>query len=507
MARALLKASLPAPTDCGLFKASDHAAMSWWVSVSGCLSDPLLFELREGLSEFAEPAFTALVSLVGGADSKYWASVSHLFPSSGSGLLDGTTYAPALVSTTKVGKSVLRCLGKQRLALYRASTAPDGIDGCTFTKADAIAAAAKTSAGRIFNEPFRKYQLPFAFSNSEYVAFCRFFFALPPPTTIGGLTSQPGYDYAVQKCLSRHGNNIDSFIDAGACHASSNCPATSDARIKKHTNIVRSLCAAARQAGLKVKSEPDSHALLLGEFSKEDCRRIFPAHASVEYKSQFKQLMKTVISVSECKDSYNENQALLQEQIRLLPQLKDKDTTGLRLDLAVEDPISGESLWIDASVVHTTCTSYVSQEFFATTQRRLSQALADECRLPDVLKFEPSPSLVTREVAKTEKYSRLLSVAAKQYREGRRTKPPTFSPFVLSDFGELGRNAQDVHEWLVGKFKKHHKNQFRTDGLSIDELVRAYRHNLKLSVQFAVASGIGAMILAAGQPWKGVGSI
>ena len=168
---------------------------------------------------------------------------------------------------------------------------------------------------------------------------------------------------------------------------------------------------------------------------------------------------------------------------------------------------TGESKWIDASVVHTTCDSYIDREFFATTQRRLSQSLADEFKLPDVLKFEPSPSLVTREREKAEKYSRLLVVAVKQHKDGYRRQAPVFSSFVLADSGELGTDAQNVQEWLVGKFKRHHKKVFRADGLTIDELVRTYRHNLKLSMQFAVASGMGAMIIAAGQPWKGVGSV
>ena len=49
MDRAKLKASLPVPFGCGLFKASDQGSIAWWTSVASCLTDPLLFRLRSGL--------------------------------------------------------------------------------------------------------------------------------------------------------------------------------------------------------------------------------------------------------------------------------------------------------------------------------------------------------------------------------------------------------------------------------------------------------------------------
>ena len=55
--RARLKASLPAPFGCGLFKAIDQAGVAWWASVSACLKDELLYKLRSGLQRFAAPAW------------------------------------------------------------------------------------------------------------------------------------------------------------------------------------------------------------------------------------------------------------------------------------------------------------------------------------------------------------------------------------------------------------------------------------------------------------------
>ena len=41
--RARLRASLPSPFGCGLFKGADQARIAWWASVASSLNDPMLF--------------------------------------------------------------------------------------------------------------------------------------------------------------------------------------------------------------------------------------------------------------------------------------------------------------------------------------------------------------------------------------------------------------------------------------------------------------------------------
>ena len=55
----------------------------------------------------------------------------------------------------------------------------------------------------------------------------------------------------------------------------------------KHNFINRVLASAAKAAGLGVRVEPDTYSLLLGEFSKSDCRRIFPKYVSKKYRERF----------------------------------------------------------------------------------------------------------------------------------------------------------------------------------------------------------------------------
>ncbi len=164
------------------------------------------------------------------------------------------------------------------------------------------------------------------------------------------------------------------------------------------------------------------------------------------------------------------------------------------VNVAVSLENTGEVKWIDTSAVHTTCLTYQDAELRAVAKRDLSTAVAGEHAIPDVLVQDPSPTLISREQLKNEKYARLVMVATKQHADGKRASLPKFSPFVVSDFGEL---APAVDQYRV-KLKKAGR---RDDGCSSSELVRQFRHKFKVSVQLAIASGLGAMIQAAGQPW------
>ena len=115
--------------------------------------------------------------------------------------------------------------------------------------------------------------------------------------------------------------------------------------------------------------------------------------------------------------------------------------------------------------------------------------------------------MLQREVNKVKKYSRLMVVAKKQKTDRIRTTVPTFYPFVVSSLGELAPKAYEVQEWIVAQFKrKCHNEGRRSDGCTVAERVRDFRHRLKTNVQMAIAVGTATMIQNAGQSWHGLGS-
>ena len=66
----------------------------------------------------------------------------------------------------------------------------------------------------------------------------------------------------------------------------------------------------------------------------------------------------------------------------------------------------------------------------------------------------------------------------------------------------LEKAAVELQEWLVAAYaKKCEREGVRLDGCSKADLVRSFRQKLKLNTQLAVASGLGGMLLTAGQPF------
>jgi hypothetical protein len=185
-----------------------------------------------------------------------------------------------------------------------------------------------------------------------------------PLSTLYNHEVQEGFDYPVQSCLSKHGVNTLPFLDSGGCHASSGCPSTIAARSKKHTYLSRVVVQAAMEAGLNVRAEPGTYDLLLGEFSRADCRRIFPKYASRAYQEKFQAVLNAleVVSSPICTISAAEKAAYVQVRIDALPILKKQELKGLRIDAAIENPVTGETKWTDVSIMHTSAASYVDVE-------------------------------------------------------------------------------------------------------------------------------------------------
>ena len=233
---------------------------------------------------------------------------------------------------------------------------------------------------------------------------------------------------------------------------------------------------------------------LLGEFSRADCRRIFPKAASKLYMEKFQAVLNALETVSSpaFTISAEEKAAYVQTRIDALPLLKAHELKGLRIDAAFENPATGETKWTDVSVMHTSAASYVNAEMKSVGEKINASNIAAAFQVPSLLK---------REAEKNFKYSRLITVAQKQTKEKKRLQCPTFNSFIVSDFGDLSPAAIELQEWLVTAYaKKCEREGARLDGCNKTDMVRSFRQKFKLNVQLAIASGLGGMLLTAGQP-------
>ena len=106
---------------------------------------------------------------------------------------------------------------------------------------------------------------------------------------------------------------------------------------------MRVISNAAQEAGLSTRCEPDTFSLLLQEFSKADCRRVFPKQMSKAYQTAFENLSQATAFVSsvKCNLSHEEKQNFIQSKIDLLPLHQDR-ISGLRIDVSLETTETGD---------------------------------------------------------------------------------------------------------------------------------------------------------------------
>ena len=228
---------------------------------------------------------------------------------------------------------------------------------------------------------------------------------------------------------------------------------------------------------------------------------MFPKQASKLYKDRVNVVVNTVELISSpwCTMSEPEKRAYVQLRMDALPVVAKEDAVGLRIDVELEDPATGETKWVDATVVHTACESYREREFKAVMARNVSAATALALGTPDVLKFQKSPVLLERVTAKNEKYSRLLWIAKKQTQQKKEETSPVVT---VSDFGELSPPAITLLDWMVDKCRSMaEKAGSRADGVKPLETVRLFKHRLRTGIQMAIAAGSGEMFHSAGQPF------
>lgn len=497
--RATLRASLPAPHGCGLFRASDQGKVAWLSSVAACLSDPLLFQLKDSIRKHAGPALSLLVAAVGGEGSKYWTLVSQVLPPTLSSFLDGSVYSPESEFKVKLGKVVLKALSRIQTDKFLALTKVDNISN-NLSKADVLRANAHTHAGRIFSTPLC-FALPFVLTNEQYLAWARSFLGLPPASTIGNHAEQKGFDYPVQKCLAVH-RGKSQFLDADGCHAASGCPAARKAVFKKHNFLTRVVASAGRAAGLTVRVEPDTHSLILAEMTRSECRRAFPKYASVDHRAKFDEMIAAteLVASPNCELSEEAKRVFVQSKVDALPTVKD--AKGLRIDVSLENEITGETVWGDVTSLHPGAESYREQEIKSLVKRQIAARVSDILVVPDPFKLDPSPTLIDRCAAKISKYSRLVQLGKKQAGQGKRGQAPRFAAIAVTDYGEISPMAAELLEWLVQQFRdKCEQEGKRSDGIDPLDRVREFRRALYTRIQFAVAAGCGEMLVRAGQAW------
>jgi hypothetical protein len=342
-----------------------------------------------------------------------------------------------------------------------------------------------------------------------FVAWLRRVLRIPQLPRLGNSQAHVGYDMDLESCLGTHGRSRQ--LDPWGNHDNASCPPTYKARFEGHTKLTRGIVRMAREAGVTAEREPKTHELLLGQFSRSQCAKLFPKTYPKAYMKRAEELVREALTFGamqpearrRAEDTWLDAVDALDDEApslrpsELAQDRNKSDRKGLRIDVQLVDD-TGQELWLDGTIGHPLVGARREAEIKRTRERIHSDS-----------KLVRSRTSVTVEKARQDKeetYLLLKLVASKQHTDGKRARMPEFYPVVLTTFGEVGPGATLVREWLCERLgRKLEREGPRADGSEPKQLLNEYRQNFNMMLAEAVAHRVGAMATSAGLPKECIG--
>ena len=470
----------------GLLRSSISAAALWWSNLRVIQADPSINGFLGGLDPFVPEALNYIKSHVGGEDSVSWLNLAPLF-------LPPEVYGQAPEPPPKsLLKVLLIAVSKFQCQLVKDKFAPSKVssDG-TLTKSDVIAFNSRSSLNIVFNNKGLRN-----ISNDHFVKLICVYLGLPPTCDNGNPQVIEGFDYPVASCMSIHGKQPTSFLDANADHHSGSCPSAALAVNRRHNNLTTVLAKFAQEAGAVTSREPSSYNLLQGQLSIAQCKKIFPKNVPSAYKKQAKAILDLLAQPSV-------DRAKVDTLVAALPPLDPANSAALRLDLAVENLSNGKIFLIDGSFIHTSCANYRDAEFKAVVKRVEQADLVSKRQAMDPRAWEPSPAIADKVKIKVTKHAPLMQIIHKFESEHIMQGSHSFVPFVVSSLGELSNEAFGFREELISMFRhKVTSGAHPVFPLSPAQAVADFRSRFTLALMQVPALGLASITCTAGKPFR-----
>ena len=356
----------------------------------------------------------------------------------------------------------------------------DALGDCDLVHAEARARPAAYILQAKLSNPF------FRFSPADFTGWFCFQFRIPQTAHLGNANAA-GVEQCLGSCRRRD-------VDLHGNHAHAPCKVCKLGRGHRHRDLKYVVSHHAAKAGCLVTrvKEASTPELLENEFTPEECSKMFPLEASAALAEGARQVLVDLRSVATLPAGQRE--AKLAELDERLQDLRNSvvDGHGLRLDGTIQDPTSGDLVWFDVSVVHTTSRTYLKGEAKLSRERRAAHEKGAGWK---------SAALMEAYQEKLDRYALLAAMVERQVLGGRRTAP-LILPVVVSTHGEFCPGAVQLQEWLVERYRARLRLEGeRDDGEKEDDLITAFRCELRAALLVATAKGTAQMLAVAGRPF------
>jgi hypothetical protein len=362
MQRAMDKMQLPLRYGgCGLTRAARIGPIAYYASVaSSHPTDPDLTRHKAGLTRFCEKTHALVLDRIG-PKSKESLNIETIFPRSQPyAHIDDSFYVEIYETKTtlKLQKVLSMCAHAVAARELKVSCSKVTNDVC---KSDIIATHTRSLSVCLLRAPLSDPAN--RMTALEFVTWIRFFLSIPQLARLGNARYSDQLGYHAEECLHTHFSGPRRLLDIHANHANSGCPSAAAGLHTRHSLFKWAVFYLAKEAGCSVVMEPQTANLLLKQFSAVQCRALFPAKPSKLVQKEVRQLQENLKAIETMAPGHERTVKLnvLNGQCRML--YERHKTKGLRVDVQITDPHSGEERWVDTTCIHPTCKTRIKMEF------------------------------------------------------------------------------------------------------------------------------------------------
>ena len=331
---------------------------------------------------------------------------------------------------------------------------------------------------------------------NTFIAFTRYHFNLPQ--LIHGTTA-PLHDTTVRTCSLTH--DRPGLLDPTGNHAAS-CISTYGSRVRTHNEIRDLITRTAKEVGFEASSEPATEEVLLGEFSRQEVKLLFPKKKTFENA-------KVLQEFNDCKfrlaagNLTDEEVLVLNEHLDNLLAFPKPDAKCITLDVLIEHADLKQPIWIDVARIHTTANSRLKEAAHWFKDEAKAELLAYNTGAPNPFNKMPSKAVAKYAELKYNHYGTLLELANRQIRKGLRQSTPKLLAGIITHTGEFSEDIFALVELVAKKAKANALDAPSLDGIPPSRVAAEIRTRFKDALAVVNARGVGRALLEAGLPRAG----
>lgn len=247
--------------------------------------------------------------------------------------------------------------------------------------------------------------------------------------------------------------------------------------------------------------EPQTSSLLMGQYTAEQCRALFPKKPSKIVAQEIKVMMDELDATKNMPPGPERvtKETIMRRKCVMMHQ--QYQTKGLRIDVQLEDPLTEQEMWVDTICIHPTCQTRIKAEFKHVKKIILAETLARSERKINQLTKQSEKAVINQTNTKHCAYAPLMNVVRKQKLDGKRHNLPAFRAAVVSSLGEFGKELVMLQEWITSCYARKIVGEgHRDDGEKIEDLTAKFRRKFRTAIVVAVARGQARMLNTQGLP-------